>query len=248
MNGAIDVLGVPVMPLTWPELRDDVMRRIADRVRTTVMYANIHVINTAQAVPDLKSALNKADLLYCDGEGVRLAATLLGHSLPERITGAEFIWDLAHHLAEEQRSVFWVGGTPGTTERALQILAERYPGLAVAGADHGFFAKDGPETDAMIARINAASPSLLIVGMGTPIQEQWVTRHRERIHAPVVWCIGATADFVTGVQTRGPALLTRNGFEWLARLAYEPRRMFGRYVIGNPVFAARVLRARLARV
>jgi exopolysaccharide biosynthesis WecB/TagA/CpsF family protein len=87
----------------------------------------------------------------------------------------------------------------------------------------------------------------VLVGMGTPVQELWTARHRARIAAPVVWCLGATADFVAGVQARGPALLTDHGLEWLARLLGDPRRLFGRYVVGNPLFLARVLRARLLR-
>jgi N-acetylglucosaminyldiphosphoundecaprenol N-acetyl-beta-D-mannosaminyltransferase len=246
MSQTVEILGVPVMATTWVELREEVMRRIAAHVQTTVMYANIHVVNTAQNVPELRAALADADLLYCDGEGIRLAAAVLGHDLPERITGAEFIYDLARRLGEAQRSIYWIGGAPGVTQQALDVLASQNPSLRVAGAQHGFFAKHGPESDAVVAQINAAAPDLLIVGMGTPIQELWVREHRARIHAPVIWCIGATADFVTGVQTRGPALLTQHGFEWLARFAYEPRRMFRRYIIGNPLFAARLLRSRLS--
>jgi N-acetylglucosaminyldiphosphoundecaprenol N-acetyl-beta-D-mannosaminyltransferase len=246
MVTAVNVLGVPVMPFRWPELRDEVIERIRSGRRTTVMYANIHVVNTAQTVPELRTALSEADLLYCDGEGIRLAARLLGEALPERVTGAEFIWDLARRLGEEDMSLYWVGGSPGTAARALEVLHERHPALRVAGSQHGFFAKAGPESERVIEQINEAAPALVMIGMGTPIQELWVRRYRDRINAPVVWCIGATADFVTGVQTRGPALLTQHGFEWLARLAYEPRRMFRRYVIGNPLFAARIVRARLA--
>ena len=236
---------MPVQALTWPVLRDEIIRRIEAGLRSSVMYANVHVINTAQRVPELRAILRAADVVYCDGDGVRLGARILGEHLPERITGAEFVWDLARALVAHDRSIYWIGGAPGVAARALERLAAHAPGLRVAGAADGFFAKTGLESDAAIDRINAAAPDLLVVGMGTPIQEQWVARHRERIAAPVVWCIGAAADFLAGVQVRAPGFMAKHGLEWLYRLAREPRRMFGRYVIGNPLFLARVVRARL---
>jgi N-acetylglucosaminyldiphosphoundecaprenol N-acetyl-beta-D-mannosaminyltransferase len=247
MAAPVDVLGVRVDPITWPELRELVARNIQARVRTTVMYANAHVVNTAQRVPELADALRCADVVYCDGEGVRVAARLLGASLPARLTGADFIDDLARRAAELCLRVFWLGGRAGAAESALAALAARHPGLRVAGARHGYFAKHGPETDAVIECIEASHADLVLVGMGTPTQELWVARQRARIAAPVVWCVGATADFVVGAQPRGPAVLTQHGFEWLARFASDPRRLFGRYVVGNPLFLARVLASRLGR-
>lgn len=243
----VSVLGVRIDPVTWDELREIVIARIAARQRTTVMYANVHVLNTAQATPALVSALNRADIVYCDGEGVRVAARLTGQRLPDRMTGADFIWDLARRLAETATPVYWVGASPGIAESAMQRLAEQTPGFTIAGAQHGFFAKEGTESDRVIAAINAAKPGVVFVGMGTPVQELWVARNRARIDCPVVWCIGATADFVAGVQRRGPAVLTQHGFEWLARLVSDPRRLFGRYVVGNPLFLARVLRSQFHR-
>ena len=247
MPSSIEILGVPVQVLTWPVLQEEIVCRLANGTRSTVMYANIHVVNTAQRVPALRAALRDADIVYCDGDGVRLGARILGQRLPERITGAEFIWDLARTLAEHDASIYWVGGAPGIARGALERLAERTPALRVAGSHDGFFAKQGSENDEVIARINTADPSVLIVGMGTPIQEEWVVANRARIAAPIVWCIGATADFITGAQVRAPAIMAKTGFEWLHRLAQDPKRMFGRYVIGNPLFLSRILRARFGR-
>jgi N-acetylglucosaminyldiphosphoundecaprenol N-acetyl-beta-D-mannosaminyltransferase len=241
MQRMVEVLGVRVDPVTWIELREHVVDAIRERRRTTIMYANVHVLNTAHEDRALSRALREADLVYCDGEGVRLAARLDGNRLPERMTGADFIWDLAHRLAEVRARVYWLGGGEGVSAKGLATLHERYPDFVIAGAHHGYFAKDGPETDAVITAINAAHPDILFVGMGTPVQELWVQRHRARIEAPVVWVIGATADFIAGVQARGPDVLTQHGFEWLARLVSDPRRLFGRYVLGNPRFLARVM-------
>lgn len=243
----VDVLGVPVDPVSWCDLRDRVASAAQQRTRLTVMYANVHVINTAQREPGLLAALHAADIVYCDGEGVRLAARVRRQRLPARMTGADFVYDLANALAAARVKVFWLGGSPGTAELAMRELAARYPGLTIVGTQHGFFTKQGADNDAVLRAISDAGPDILFVGMGTPVQEEWVMRYRAALHVPVVWCIGATADFVAGVQPRGPDWLTQTGFEWLARLLSDPRRLFSRYVIGNPLFVARVIREHLQR-
>ena len=245
MRDRIDVLGIPVVALAWPALQAEVLSRLARAVPTTVMYANVHVVNTAQHDAALADALRAADLVYCDGEGVRIGARILGAALPPRMTGADFLDELFAHLAVAGARVAWIGGAPDVAAGALALLAARHPGVVIAYAHDGYFAKDGPATDDVLAALAAANADLVFVGMGTPLQETWVARHRARIAVPVVWCIGAAADFVTGVQRRGPAALTNHRLEWLARLASDPRRLFGRYVIGNPLFLARVVRARL---
>ena len=247
MAQAVSLLGVRIDPVSCDELREIVIAAITARKRMTLMYANVHVLNTAQRTPALVDALNSADLVYCDGAGVRVAARLTGQYVPERMTAADFIWELARRLGEISAPAYWLGAAPGVAADCMRRLAERSPGFVTAGTHHGFFAKQGPETDAVIAAINAAEPAIVFVGMGTPDQELWVMRNRARIDCPVVWSIGGTADIITGVQKRGPDVLSQHGFEWLGRLMSDPRRLFGRYVVGNPLFLARVLRSKFHR-
>lgn len=248
MAKPVDILGVPIHRVTWMSLKERVYQTIAQDGRLTIMYANVHVINQVRANSALSEALQSADIVYCDGEGVRVAARLLGDSLPARMTGADFIWDVGALLGEMKRSIYWLGGAPGVAEAAMATLAEASPGLSIAGASDGFFDKDGAGNEKAIARINGCQPAIVFVGMGTPIQETWVAQNRAKIDAPIVWCIGATADFIAGVQVRGPRVLTDNGFEWLARFWSDPKRLFGRYVVGNPAFVVRVLWCRIQRV
>ena len=86
---------------------------------------------------------------------------------------------------------------------------------------------------------------VLFIGMGTPTQEKWIAAHRGELEVPVVWAVGALFDFVAGVQPRGPRWMLDNGLEWLYRLCSDPRRLWHRYLIGNPLFLARVIRQRL---
>jgi N-acetylglucosaminyldiphosphoundecaprenol N-acetyl-beta-D-mannosaminyltransferase len=201
--------------------------------RSTVGYANVHVLNTAAGDAALREFLNALDLCYCDGNGVKWAARATGQHLPERMTGADWIWDFAAR-AEGRWRVFWLGGEPGVTAAAAARLRERHPRLDIL-TDHGFHDDEA----GLVARINAARPDVLLVGMGTPVQERWVARWRDTLAVPVVWVLGATHDFVSGRVDRGPAWLHRD-HEWLARLWTDPRRLWRRYLLGNTAFAARV--------
>lgn len=236
----VDVLGVGVDSLDRAGLLDAVARLVEARGRAVVAYANVHVLNVAARDERLRAFLNAADLCYCDGEGVRLGARVLGERLPERMTGADWIWDFAAR-AEGRWRVAWIGGEPGVTEAAAAKLRERHPGLEVL-AEHGFHEAWAP----VVARVNAWRPDIVLVGMGTPTQERWAEDWRPRLDAPVLWVLGATADFVSGKVDRGPAWLhTRQ--EWLARLVTEPRRLWRRYLVGNAVFLARVAGQRVTR-
>lgn len=238
----IEILGVGVDPVDKDALFSTVAEYIEQKQTRTIAYVNIHVLNSAVHDLALQHFLKQADLCYCDGSGVRLGARLLGKTLPERMTGADWIHDLAA-LAAGRWRIFWLGGAPGITAKAAQTLQTAHPNLHI-DTDHGYYPKDGPENDALIARINAAHPDIVLVGMGTPLQEAWVMAHRHRLQAPVVWVLGATADFISGSVSRGPRVLYQNQ-EWLARLITEPRRLWRRYLIGNTVFLLRVARQRL---
>ena len=238
----VNVLGVGVDPVDRAAMLRRVDAMVDDHARDgrsrVVAYANVHVVNAAQHDSELRAFLAASDLCYCDGNGVVLGARALGHALPGRMTGADWIWDLAA-LCEGRRKLWWLGGKPGVTEAAAVALRARHPRLVV-DTDHGFHDDYAPG----VSQINAAKPAILLVGMGTPIQERWVATHLPGLRVPVVWVTGATADFVSGTVSRGPAWLHRD-HEWLARLVTEPRRLWRRYLVGNATFAARVGRERV---
>jgi N-acetylglucosaminyldiphosphoundecaprenol N-acetyl-beta-D-mannosaminyltransferase len=232
--------GIPIDAVTLDELLERVGGWVDAHARRTVGYVNVHVLNVAADDPALTAFLRGLDLCYADGGGVVLGARLTGQQLPGRMTGADWIYDLGALAAQRGWRLGWLGGEPGVTTKAAEVLAERCPGLVVAGTWHGYFPREGPEHDALLAEIAAAKLDLLLVGMGTPIQEHWVASARDRLEVPVVWCLGATADFVSGKVDRGPAWLHQNQ-EWLARLITEPGRLWRRYLIGNPRFLGRML-------
>ena len=212
-----------------------------------VMYVNAHVVNQSRAIPELQRALESADLVYCDGYGVRLAARVLDVPIPHRMTGADWVWGLAALCEASGSSIYLLGSEPKIAADAAERLRRWYPNLEVAGSHHGYFELDSAHNERVIEDINARAPDIVLVGMGTPKQEMWVERYSERIDANVVWTVGALLDYVAGRVPRAPRWLADNGLEWIFRLAIEPHRMWRRYLLGNPAFLSRVMAEARAR-
>jgi N-acetylglucosaminyldiphosphoundecaprenol N-acetyl-beta-D-mannosaminyltransferase len=205
-----------------------------------VMYVNAHVVNQSRANPELREALRRADLVYCDGYGVRMAARVLDNSLPHRMTGADWIWGLAALCERAGQSLYLLGSEPPFAREAARKLERYYPQLHIAGAHHGYFELDSPHARRVVEDINAKQPDIVLVGMGTPKQELWIERHAHQLDADVLWTVGALLDYVAGRVPRAPRWLADNGAEWIFRLAIEPHRMWRRYLLGNPAFIGRV--------
>ena len=212
-----------------------------DEAPRRVMYVNAHVLNQSQANPALRSALEGADLVYCDGYGVRLAARALEADVPHRMTGADWIWGLAALCTTAGQSVYLLGSEPGVASEAARRLRRRFPHLEIAGTHHGYFEADSAHADRVVEDINARRPDIVLVGMGSPKQELWIEHNAHRLDAGVLWSVGALFDYVSGRTPRAPAWMSDNGLEWIFRLAVEPQRMWRRYLLGNPVFVSRVM-------
>ena len=240
------MLGVGVDRITVEGLHAEVARLVRRR-GGIVLNTNAHCLNLCHEDEGLRGFFAAADVVFCDGAGVRLAARMLGGSLPERITYADWLPRLAALAEEREFSIFFLGARPGVAAEAARRLRRSHPGLKIVGVRHGFFdhRAGSPESGAVVAEINAARPDVLLVGLGMPLQERWLMENRHRLDVGVALTGGAVFDYASGRLRRGPRLLTDNGFEWLARLLVEPGRLWRRYLLGNPLFLARVLAQRL---
>ena len=230
-GGRVWVLGVRVDRLSVEGLHAEVAR-LARRRGGTVLNANAHCLNICHGDEELRRFFAGADVVFCDGAGVRLAARMLGRSLPERITYADWLPRLSALAEERGLSLFFLGARPGVAAEAARRLRGAHPNLRIAGVRHGFFdhGSGSPENGEVVAEINAARPDIL---------------NHHRLDVGVALTGGAVFDYASGRLRRGPRLLTDNGFDWLARLLVEPRRLWRRYLLGNPLFLARALAQRL---
>ena len=246
-NGVTDIFDIGIQTAPPAELLRRILGLVEEGGRHRVSYVNAHVLNQSLANPELRRALQRSDLVYCDGYGVRLAARLIGLPVPHRMTGADWIWGVAALCQERGRSIYLLGSDPGSSTDAAAALQRWYPRLRVLGTHHGYFDPGSAHSERVLEHIAELNPDIVLVGMGTPQQELWVDHNLDRLEAPVVWTVGALFDYLSGRTPRAPHWLADHGFEWVFRLAIEPRRMWRRYLLGNPTFLYRVYEARRQR-
>jgi N-acetylglucosaminyldiphosphoundecaprenol N-acetyl-beta-D-mannosaminyltransferase len=238
-DAALRILGVRVDPLTYPALLDCIAEFIASRAPHQICTVNPEFVMEARRNAAFRAVLDAADLCLADGIGLVWAARRLGRPLPERVTGSDGVPLIAERAARAGWRIFFLGAAPGVARVAAGRLAQRYPGLQVAGAYAGSPADaDAP---AIIARIRAAQPDILFVAYGAPKQDLWIAKHGAAAGVPVMMGVGGSFDFIAGVQKRAPAWLQRLGLEWLYRLMTQPWRW--RRQLALPRFAWAVLRA-----
>lgn len=245
----IDVLGVPVARITFERLLrclDDALQRTptADGAPAYYTYVNAHCASLAAREAPYRDAIGRADVVYADGIGVVWASRLLGGPCPERINvGPVELRQIVDRCVDRGASVFLLGGATGIADEVARRLVAQSPGLRIAGVHHGYFA---PEEDAAVVRkINDSGAALLLVGLGPPKQDLWVSRHLSALRVRAVWCIGGLLDQVAGVVAYPPEWVRKNHIQWLYRLAVEPRRLWKRYLLGIPEFIGRVVHQRL---
>ena len=195
--------------------RADVARALVTHARrketTTVQFINAHCINVLATDARYRAALTRADALLPDGSGLSLAARMAQVTLGENLNGTDLFPELCREAAMQGVSIFLLGGKPGIAAAAAEAMMARYPQLIV------------------------------LVGMGVPLQECWIDRVRDQLTVPVAMGVGGLFDYYSGAIPRAPQMVRTVGCEWAWRLAQEPRRLFARYVLGNPLFIARSL-------
>lgn len=243
----ISVLGTKLTTYNREELLQYVKEAVINKRRTTILSGNVHSYNLAYKNPWFQQFFNQADIIRLDGYGVRLGAKILGYDTPQRMTWADFAWDFGAYLQENKISIFFLGGKPGVASKAAQKLLEKYPELIYLGSEHGYFdkQKESQGNIEVINTINQKRPDILVVGLGMPVQEKWLIENRSNINAIVVMTGGAVFDYISGETKRGPKWMTDHGLEWLARMLIEPKRLWKRYIIGNPKFLFHVILQRL---
>ncbi len=162
---------------------------------------------------------------------------LYGWRNTRRVYGPDLMLDLCERSLATGYRHFFYGGQEGVPDRLSDRLQRRFPGLIVAGTYSPPFRTPTEEEDEeIVRRINDAKPDIVWVGLSTPKQEHWMAQHVDRLAASVLIGVGAAFDFHAGVKRQAPRWMQQSGLEWLFRLGSEPRRLWRRYLVNNPMF------------
>ena len=239
----------PTWPLRWQDLVRTTVRVHGPRGQAQLLdwlahpdrprvlaFVNAHAMNAVAEDARFHEALMAADIVLRDGVGMALLMNLLNQRPGTNLNGTDLIPCILRRYAGAPIALF---GTrePWLTHAMQAIVHDLAPGVSWVTAD-GF-----RSTDDYLRLAQAHAPALIILGMGMPRQEIVAQALRAALYRPcLIVCGGAILDFLGGRMLRAPRVLRGLGLEWLWRLAREPRRLFQRYVVGNPVFIARALR------
>lgn len=243
MPARIDLLGVPVDCVDMGQAVDFLAGHVATGTGCATVFAvNPEKVMKARTDADLRTLLASATLLIPDGIGVVLAARWLGLGRFGRVPGSELMPNLCARAAAEGYGVFLFGARPEVNDEAAAELVRRFPGLKIAGRQHGYVEdKDMP---ALIRRINDSGAQILFVALGSPRQEAWMHQHAPALRVKVAQGVGGTLDVIAGRVNRAPPLFLKLNLEWLYRLLREPRRVWRQRALVK--FAWCVLRRYLA--
>ena len=233
------VLGVRVDAVQIP----DVVAQMKDWIHKradchSIAATSMHGIVEAQHDPSFKEILNTTDLVVPDGMPLVWMGRRQGHFLRMRVYGPDLLLSFCEESAEKSYRHFFYGAQRGVAERLADTLKkDRFPGLNVVGTySPPFRPLNAKEDEEIVEMIRRAAPDVLWVGLGAPKQERWMHKHKAQLRVPVLVCVGAAFDMLSGKRKQAPPWMRERGLEWFFRLLQEPRRLWRRYLVYGSQF------------
>ncbi len=242
MFDKVEILNVPFVKTTRKLFVSALERHVEQEEKVFVVTANPEVVMKIQEDPEYKNITDQATYITADGIGVIKAASLLGESLPERVTGYDTMMDLLTLSNEKEFSIYLLGAAEQTIEKTVQTIKQDFPKVKIAGYHHGFFDwKD----ESISKEIQDKEPDFVFVALGVPRQEKWIAENISKFRKGVFMGIGGSFDVIAGTVERAPQFWQKANLEWAYRIMKQPARL-GR-AMSLPKFAIEVLKVRLKR-
>jgi N-acetylglucosaminyldiphosphoundecaprenol N-acetyl-beta-D-mannosaminyltransferase len=236
-----NVLGVGISVLDQDRARDFLFSAAAAGERGYVAVTGVHGVSEAQDDPTLKRILNNALLATPDGMPMVWMGRLQGFRRIRRVYGPDLMLNLCAHSVDRGLRHFLYGGDVDVAIKLANVLEQRFPGLKIVGTCcPPFRPLTESELQSLQAQVREARPDFFWVGLSTPKQERFMAEHLPLLpEAKIFIGVGAAFDLLTGRVRQAPTWLQGLGLEWFFRLTQEPRRLWKRYLINNPLFLAR---------
>jgi N-acetylglucosaminyldiphosphoundecaprenol N-acetyl-beta-D-mannosaminyltransferase len=244
----VNICGVEIDRYNFDQVRAQIIdHALAGRSPEYVVTPNAMHILSLQEDAAFREIYRQAFLVVPDGVSLIWSARFLNTPLNGRVNGTDLFEQLCAVAAETGLKVFLLGGRAGAADAAKEILEARHPDLKIVGTHcppYGFESQSA-ELALINAKIKAAHPDLLFVGLGAPKQEKWIAANYQELSVPISVGIGVSFELVANMVSRAPVWMQKAGLEWLFRLIVEPGRLWKRYIIGNPLFILLVVKQRL---
>ena len=241
------VIGLPVTVGDMPSVCQEILRLARRGAGGQVCVANVHMLVEARRDGALRDVLERAALVVSDGMPLVWRLRRQGFAQARQVRGPDLMVRLCEGAAANGLPVYFYGGDQASMGGLVEALRRRLPALRIAGAEVPPMLPRQPEFDRATAeRIRRSGARLVFVGLGCPKQEFWMHAHRAHLEAVMVG-VGQAFGIAAGTVPEAPVWMQRSGIEWLFRLASEPRRLWRRYLVTIPLFAAFVLREAAGR-
>lgn len=235
----IDLFGIKLQNISYSEILESIQQAIQNQKQLKICYVNVNSINYSIVNDKIKYLYPNFDIVHADGLGVFLGTKILNgkRGLSYRLSGSDLYEKLINVCKINNYKIFFFGDR---TETLNQIII-KHPQLNVVGTQNGFEF----DSTSVISYINQNDPDILIIGLGTPKQEEWIVQNKQELKMSVIISVGDGIKVFSGTKKRGPKFLQIIGLEWLVRLLFEPKRLWKRYFIGIPLFIFRIIKFKL---
>jgi N-acetylglucosaminyldiphosphoundecaprenol N-acetyl-beta-D-mannosaminyltransferase len=232
----IDLFGIKLNNISYAEILDSIQRSIQYQKQLKICYVNVNSLNLSVTNYKMKNLFFEFDLVHADGFGVFLGSRILfgEDGLAYRISGSDLYEKLIYDCIKYSYKLFFFGDKDET----LNQIKRKNPQIKVVGLQNGFEF----DSTSTIDKINQSGSDILIVGFGTPKQEEWIILNKRDLKVSVIISVGDGIKVFSGTKRRGPKIFQKLGLEWIVRLFFEPKRLWKRYFIGIPLFIFRVIK------
>jgi N-acetylglucosaminyldiphosphoundecaprenol N-acetyl-beta-D-mannosaminyltransferase len=245
LRHAVNILNVEIDNLSMQEFLGQLDRGV-------VFTPNVDHLMKLQHDPAFVAAYQQADYRVCDSQVLLYAAKFLGDPIKAKISGSDlFPQFCAYHAKNDAIKIFLLGGAEGIASQAqARINARTGREIIVAAHSPSFgFEKNPRECLDLVQMIRRSSANVLVVGVGAPKQEIWITKHRHLLpNIDIFLAVGAAIDFEAGNKPRSPEWMSKLGIEWIHRLASEPQRLWKRYLIEDMPFFLLLFKQKMRKV
>ena len=210
---------------------------ITERKKVYVCVAPVSTVVACQKDQEYKRVVNSADLVTPDGMPLVWIGKMRGFKEIARTYGPDLMRRICEQGQAKGYRHYFYGASAQTLDLLEKKLQNTFSDIEITGKHSPPFGEiSDQELNNDLDRINEANPDILWVGLGSPKQDFWMHKNRDKLETPVIIGVGAAFDFLSGMKKQAPRWMQNVGLEWLFRLCSEPRRLWRRYLIGNAVF------------
>ncbi len=199
-----------------------------------IFYVNFFSVNIAKNDSTFRHIINSTDIIFPDGTGIWLGSKIVTKNyFNKRFNLTDNGFKLLNYFSQNNLSVFLFGGNSEILEQAKIKIHSNEPNLSISGSLNGYTNNSDNE---IVNIINLSNPDVLMVGLGTPKQEEWIYNNRSKLRSKIIISVGDLIRLYSGQKKRGPKIIRNLGFEWVIRLITAPQSYYRRYLLGIPKF------------